>query len=419
MITQVAGATNDNLLKAIMMVTFATGAQWGGVLGEKGGTAWVNLMLTLPFVLLLGYAGQLADRQSKSRVVVATRIAEVPIAFLAFFGFYFSSPWVVIVAFILLASESAFFSPSKYGVIYEYVGKPQLSRANGLISGSTNVAIIAGTGLGGYFFEWWPNWVGLVLVAMALVGLGSSLMMSYVPPVNPELKWTWNPFSGYIHGIRSMRATAKDSHGRSTLWAAVLIWAAFFMVAIVVLAIVPEYQAPLHLSTGETSLLLAALGVGLVIGCLGVALISGKRIHPWFVPIGALGMGAVMFALGTLPASEKTSPLWLLLVGLIIAGIFGGFFLVPLQAIQQALAVSGDRARVLGTANALSFLAMAIASYLYLMAVKNIPVHPSRFLLVCGVGMGLLALWTLTGGRSIFTVERGGSSIQMPQEDVV
>jgi acyl-[acyl-carrier-protein]-phospholipid O-acyltransferase/long-chain-fatty-acid--[acyl-carrier-protein] ligase len=239
---------------------------------------------------------------------------------------------------------------------------------------------------------------------MALVGFGSSLMMPYVPPVNPELKWTWNPFASYIHGIRSMRATSKDSRGRSVLWTAVLIWAAFWMVAIVVLAIVPEYQAPLHLSSGEASGLLAALGIGLVFGCLGVAVISGKRIRPWFVPIGALGMGAVMFALGLLPASEKTSPLWLLWVGLILAGFFGGFFLVPLMAIQQALAVSGLRARVLGTANAMSFLLMAIASFLYLMAVKYLPVHPSRFLMVCGVGMGLLAIWSLTGGRSIFNV---------------
>ena len=244
MITQVAGATNDNLLKTIMMVAFAASGMWEGVLG-KGGTGWVGLMLTLPFVFLLGFAGQLADRYPKNRIVVATRIAELPIAILAFFGFYFNSPWIVIVAFILLASESAFFSPSKYGVIYEYVGKSQLSRANGLITASTNIAIVAGTGLGGFFLEWWEQWVGVVLILMALLGLFSSLFMTHVKPVNPELKWSWNPFISYIYGIRSMRSTSKDQHGRSILWTTVLIWAMFWMVAIVVLVIVPEYKAPL------------------------------------------------------------------------------------------------------------------------------------------------------------------------------
>ena len=50
------------------------------------------------------------------------------------------------------------------------------------------------------------------------------------------------------------------------------------MVAIVVLAIVPEYKKPLELSDFETSGLLAALGIGIGIGCIGAAVVSGRRI---------------------------------------------------------------------------------------------------------------------------------------------
>ncbi len=242
MVTQVAGAANDNLLKAILMVAVVQGSTvWPNLLGE-GGTGWVNFMLTAPFVVLLGYAGQISDKYSKNRVVVATRIIEIPIAVLALIGFMFDMPYLVIIAFILLCSESAFFSPSKYGVIQEYVGTSNLSKANGLINGSTNVAIIAGSAVGPLLLQKGMVWAGVILVVMAVIGCASSLVMSYVPPVHPTLPWSWNPFRSYLESIRSMRSTGRNEHGRSSLWYGVLAWSIFFMIAIVVIAIVPEYK---------------------------------------------------------------------------------------------------------------------------------------------------------------------------------
>ena len=46
-------------------------------------------------------------------MIIATRIAEVPIAVLGLVGFWLDSPWLVILSFVLLASESAFFGPAK------------------------------------------------------------------------------------------------------------------------------------------------------------------------------------------------------------------------------------------------------------------------------------------------------------------
>ena len=403
MATQVAGATNDNLLKAILLTAVAATGAWEGVLGP-GGTGWVSFMLTAPFVILLGYAGQLADRLPKNRITVATRLAEVPIACLALVGFMLDSPWIVIVAFILLSSESAFFSPSKYGVITEYVGRAQLSRANGAINGSTNVAIIGGSALGGYLLQTGMMWAGIVLVAMAVAGLLSSLFMPYTPPVHPSLKWSWNPLRSYLESVRSMRATACDKNGRSALWIAVLAWASFFMIAILVLAVVPEYKGPLGLDETQIGGLLAALGVGIGVGCVGAAALSGKNIKLWFVPIGGVLMGAVMIGLGFVPANAESLPYWWLFGTLVVAGIFAGFYIVPLQALQQALAVDAFRARVLGTANALSFLLMAIASLLYAIIVGRGWLTPQQVLIVCGVGMWVLVLW-LVARRQTF---RGG-----------
>ena len=69
-ITQFAGATNDNILKTVLLLQFARGQKWFDTLGE-GGTGIISLMLTVPFVLLLGFAGQLAelDKRGPLRVL--------------------------------------------------------------------------------------------------------------------------------------------------------------------------------------------------------------------------------------------------------------------------------------------------------------------------------------------------------------
>ncbi len=99
---------------------------------------------------------------------------------------------------------------------------------------------------------------------------------------------------------------------------------------------------------------------------------------------------------------ERPIRFWVLRVILVVAGIFGGFFIVPLQALQQAVAIPEIRARVLGTANALCFLFMAVASSAYAVVVSMFGVTPFQMLLVGGVGIILLALWLLTWARVVF-----------------
>jgi len=84
--TQFLGAANDNILKQVLVFMIATGI-WSGSLAEgglgDGGQSVPALFLTLPFILLSGLAGQLADRYSKRDVMFAVKVAEVPIALLA------------------------------------------------------------------------------------------------------------------------------------------------------------------------------------------------------------------------------------------------------------------------------------------------------------------------------------------------
>ena len=84
MVAQFFGAMNDNLLKVILAFAVTRGI-WNGDLGigGVGGEGIVSVCFTLPFLLLSGFAGQIADRYSKSRVTYWVKVAEIPIAIVA------------------------------------------------------------------------------------------------------------------------------------------------------------------------------------------------------------------------------------------------------------------------------------------------------------------------------------------------
>ena len=64
MVAQFFGAMNDNILKVILGFAVVRGV-WAGELGD-GGEGIVSVCFTLPFLLLSGFAGQVADRYSNS-----------------------------------------------------------------------------------------------------------------------------------------------------------------------------------------------------------------------------------------------------------------------------------------------------------------------------------------------------------------
>ncbi|MGI9470181.1 MAG: MFS transporter, partial [Rubripirellula sp.] len=145
--TQFFGAVNDNLLKGVLTFMVIDGA-WAGMLGA-GGQGIVGVCFTVPFILLSGIAGQLADRHSKRRVTQWVKIAEIPIAIIAAIGFFTGNLWITLLALIALTCQSSFFGPAKYGMIPELVDDSDLSRANGSINMMTNAAVIVGTLLAG------------------------------------------------------------------------------------------------------------------------------------------------------------------------------------------------------------------------------------------------------------------------------
>lgn len=401
MATQFFGAVNDNLLKGILSFAVASGGVWSGQLG-KGGQSYVALCLTIPFIIFSGIAGQLADRTSKRKLTVIVKFAELLIVAVAMAGFLMGNLWITLVAMVLLAVQSSFFGPAKYGMIPELVDERLLSQANGSINMATNIAVIVGTLLAGPVYSAFQpeslpagstltaaepqRWVpGGVLVLIAILGFAVCLLVPRLNAMDPKLRISWNVFKTYRSAIVEMSRT-------SSLLVA-LAWSFFYLVAWIALLILPDYRELLGVSATKASVLLGIMGIAIGLGSVAAGIISGKHIEPRLIPVGAIGMTVFFALLGLLPLN------YILVASLLFgAGVFAGFYIVPLQALLQYLSPADERGRFLGTANAMSFLAGTISSVIFFVARRSLDLPSNRIFLICAIlsllGTGYL-LWQM------------------------
>ena len=383
--TQFWGAANDNILKQSLTFMVATGI-WSGRFGMNGlgagGQVVPALCLTLPFIFLSGYAGQVCDKFNKRDVMFWIKTAEIPIVMLAFVGFYVHNLWLTLAAMLLLAVQSSIFGPAKYGVLPEIVAEKNLSMANGIVNMLTNIAVIVGSLLAGPLCDMFDpkeaaetglSWApGGAMLFVAVAGFVSVLCFPKMKASSPDLKFDFNPFTTYIESFSEMR--------KGPLLAVVFAWAGFYMIAMISLLILPEYEAILAITYTQTSYLMGILGVAIAIGSVITGVISGEEIRPWLIPVGAGGMSVAFLLLGAL------TPSYMMVSGLIfVAGFFAGFYIVPLQALIQVLSPVEERGRIIGTAGAISFCFSSIGPLIFWIANNPLGIDANRIFLVCGV----------------------------------
>ncbi len=151
----------------------------------------------------------------------------------------------------------------------------------------------------------------------------------------------------------------------------------------------------------EASVLLGILGVAIGLGSVSAGLISGHRIEPRLIPIGAAGITVFFVLLGTVEPSLPALPTKIRVAfssvgGFIFgAGVFAGFYIIPLQAMLQKLSPDDERGRFLGTANAISFSFLAVASLLYWIIKPLFIGAPQRIFLVSAALMLVGAVFFL------------------------
>ena len=110
---------NDNLIK--WLVAFV-GAGWVAKDNKDLVMTVAAAMLVIPFIIISPFAGKLAKMYEKKMIMVWGKAAEIPIMLIAVAVFYFQNLPTVMTAVLLMGTQSALFSPAKYGLIRDIKG---------------------------------------------------------------------------------------------------------------------------------------------------------------------------------------------------------------------------------------------------------------------------------------------------------
>jgi len=369
--TQFLGAFNDNLFKnaLIVLLTFQA-AQWTKLAPEVLTNLAAGIFI-LPFFIFSATAGQLADKYDKAKLARLVKLLEIAIMGVALYGFAAHSLAVLLAALFLLGLHSTLFGPVKYAILPQHLREEELVGGNALVEAGTFVAILAGTLAGGLLAgaAGHPTWVAYAGLAIAVLGYFLSRGIPAAPAPVPELVVSLNPFSETWRNIGFARANR-------TVFLSILGISWFWLYGALFLAQFPAYAKNV-LGGNETSvtLLLAVFTIGIGLGSLLCERLSAGHVEIGLVPFGSIGLtifgidiafaspdllpAAAPLTLGGLLSLPAT---WRVLADLLLLGLFGGFFIVPLYALIQLRSAPQQRARIIAANNIVNALFMVVGS---------------------------------------------------------
>ncbi len=353
---QFLGALNDNIFKLLLVYLLidVQGADKASSILSLAGAIFV-----IPFLLFSSAAGVLADRFSKQKLLVLMKIAEFTLMTLAIFAFAFRSGWACYTILFLLATHSAMFGPSKYGIIPELVTSDRVSRANGLITSFTYLAIILGTFLASFVTEITNRNFPLTAGFCLLIALGGFVSTFGIKKTNPQgSKKKFNLFF-----LSEIVKTLISIHKKPHLLMAIFGSSFFlFIGGYTQLNIIPFAIQSLGLAEVDGGYLFLATALGIAFG----AFLIGKLMKN-SVELAVSCLAGLFISLFLILLYFFSSNLYMVIALLFLLGAFGGIFIVPFDSFIQLHSPHEKRGQVIASTNFLSFVGVLLASFaLYL-----------------------------------------------------
>jgi 1-acyl-sn-glycerol-3-phosphate acyltransferase len=399
---QALGAFNDNLYKNVLVILAAYHATAYTTLEPQVLTNLAGGLFILPYVLFSGLAGQLADRLDKALVLKAVKAVEVLIMIVAALGFAYRSIELLLGALFMMGMHSTFFAPAKYGMLPQVLHAAELVGGNALIQMGTFLAILLGTLAAGLLAaDGDVRIINATLIAVAVAGALLSLAIPRLAAAVPNLRIDWRLWVSTWDNIRAARETRA-------VFLSILGISWFWFYGALVLAQLPLYSKDvLGGSEQVVTALLVVFSAGVGIGSLLCERLSGHKVEIGLVPFGSIGLTAfavdLYFATPAAPAATAASAAqflqqpgsWRVLIDLGLIGMFGGFYIVPLNALVQQRARRDAISRVIGAnsiLNALFMVAAAVLGALALQSGLSIP----QLLLITGILNAAVAIYIYT-----------------------
>ena len=369
--TQFFGAFNDNLFKTALMVILAYDALSWTTLDPSTITNLIPGLFILPYVVFSATAGQLADKFEKAGLARFVKWMELVIMGVAAAGWMTHTLWLLVAAVVGMGVHSTLFGPVKYAYLPQQLKPEELVGGNGLIEMGTFVGILFGEILGAVLIVHKPLGVELVAgatIAVAIFGLIASYRVPRTPAPEPDLKISVNFVA---ESFRNLNFSRKNR----TVFLAMLGNSWFWFYGALILAQFPVYAKDfLHGDHSVFVLLLTVFSVGIGAGSLLCERLSGHKIEIGLVPFGSIGLSLfgidLYFASNAYVNTQIVDALAFvsqagvprILIDIVMIGVFGGFFIVPLFALIQTRCDPRHISRTIAGMNILNALFMVAAA---------------------------------------------------------
>lgn len=336
------GQAISQLGDAFYMVIFAF-----MTLKIKGSPAMVGIVSaleTLPYLFLSAYAGVLADRIDRRRIMLLSD--QLSALLLALFGVavYFTQgqppAWLLMVTAASLSILRVFFMPARAAAIPALVDEDSLLKANATSATVQNVMPLISLSISGgalaVLYSISPAWFFLTAVGLNMLSFaGSAIFIALLPPIVP-----FRDDDKEAHPLQDLKDGIAYVRSRRELWVMLglqlllnLMISPFFVVYLV--ANKEWFQdKPANLAWLEFSFFAGMVFSSMLVGRL-------KITRPGYGYIASvIGVGLPVAAMGFSPN------FWLFVSWNVLAGIAIPFGNIPISTYMQLTVPDAFRGRV-------------------------------------------------------------------------
>ena len=376
-LTQLLGAFNDNLYKNGLTIFIAFQA---ANISQEASNTLVNIaagLFILPFFLFSAIAGQLADKFEKSILIRRVKQLEIFIMLLGAVAFYLQSAPMLISILFLMGAQSSLFGPVKYSLLPQVLSPEELVGGNAMVEFGTFLAILMGLIAAVFIIGFGLYMLSLAVVVFAIAGYWASRSIPTLAANAPELSISFNI-------ITQTRSILRDARENRTVFYSILGISWFWFIGITYVTQLPNYvRYELGGNEQVYVLLLAMFSIGIGMGSFLCERLSGRIVEIGLVPIGALGLSlfGIDIYFGQSQASGNTliAPMVFLsnssnlrvMFDIVMLGISGGLYIVPLYALIQQRSNPKKRSRIIAANNVLNALFMVVAAIYGMIALSS------------------------------------------------
>jgi len=310
--SQFLSALADNALifAAIGMLYAHMAPSWQIPLLQEG--------FVITFIILSPFVGPFSDAWPKGHILMFSNIIKLIGTLAMLLGLY------PLLAYMLVGVGASPYSPAKYGILSELVSAENLVKANGLLEGTTIVAVLLGAVLGGKLVDASLTATLIIICLCYLFAAGANMLIPRI-----SVRHTLKKISIAIL-VRdfwvAITLLFRNNDACFSLIGTSVFWGTASTLRMLMVAWVPVSLGITDLSMPANLNGIVAIGIaiGAILASFFVSLKSVNRVLPAGILIGIV---IIIFA--------NVMNLYVAILLMVIVGTLGGFYLIPLNALLQ------------------------------------------------------------------------------------